>query len=55
MEVRKGSSEIWREVACMAAAVVINFCGGLRGEGFLLAFLDVMFKFWEEKRQRRNQ
>ena len=35
----KGEYERRREVACLAAALVLVFDGGLRGENFLLAYL----------------
>ena len=52
---RKGNCEIQREVDCMEAAVVIGFGGRLRGEEVLIYSLEGTLKFWEEKRQRRNQ
>ena len=39
----------------MEEAVVIDFCGGLRGEEVLLESLEVMLNFWEETRKRRKQ
>ena len=35
-----------RRISCLAAAVVIGFCGDLRGEEVLLTSLKGMLKFW---------
>ena len=43
-----------REISCLAAAVVIDFCGGLRGEEVFLTSLKEIFKFWEEKINKKD-
>ena len=44
----------WKmEISCLAAAVVIGFCRGLRGEKVLLTSLKGTIKFWEENRLKK--
>ena len=42
-------------MSCLEEVLVIEFGGGLRGEEVSLASLEVLLKFWEETRIRRNQ
>ena len=43
-----------RGIYHLAAAVVIGFCVGLRGEYFYLTSLKRMLQFWEEMRNKNN-
>ena len=42
-----------REISCLDAAVVIGFCGGLRGEELFMMSLKGMLKFWEETSSKK--
>ena len=44
---------IRREIYFLAVAVVIGFCGGLRGEELFLASLKGILRSWEEKRNKK--
>ena len=43
-----------REISCLDAAVVIGFCGGLRGEELFMMSLKGMLKFWEDSRKNKH-
>ena len=43
-----------RGIYHLAAAVVICFCVGLRGEYFSLTSLKRMLQLWEETRNKKN-
>ena len=42
-----------REISCLATAVVIGFCGGLRGKEVFMTSLKGMLKLWEETKSKK--
>ena len=43
-----------RNICCLAATMVIGFCGGLRGDEVFLTSLKGILKLWEEKEMRKT-
>ena len=43
-----------RDISCLNAAVVIDFCGGFWGEEVFLTSLKGVLKLWEETRNKKD-
>ena len=43
-----------KDISCLAADVVVVFCGGLQGEELFLTYLKGILEIWEETRKNKD-